>query len=74
MIKDRTKDTLYPIIRQHVERETKIITDGAQVYRHLDLEGYEFETVKHKQSLIPKLGHTLTVWKECGEILKENLL
>ena len=50
MVKDRTKDILYHILRQHFVRKRKTVTDEAEVYKKF--EGYECETLKHKTEFV----------------------
>jgi transposase-like protein len=45
---DTREDTLFPIIRKHVARGSRILTDGCQVYRKLPANGYPHAWVDHE--------------------------
>ena len=49
LVPDRSRVTLYPIIRRHIIRRTTIHSDEAAVYFTLQNEGYIHKTVKHKE-------------------------
>lgn len=49
---DLKRATLLPIIRQKVEPDSVVITDGLNVYDTLDAEGFEHERVSHGDSLV----------------------
>ena len=49
---DLKRATLLPIIRQRVEPDSVVITDGLNVYDTLDAEGFEHERVSHSETLV----------------------
>jgi transposase len=49
---DLKRATLLPIIRQRVEPDSVVITDGLNVYDTLDAEGFEHERVSHGDTLV----------------------
>ena len=49
---DLKRATLIPIIRQRVEPDSLVITDGLNVYDTLDAEGFEHERVRHETTLV----------------------
>lgn len=49
---DLKRATLLPIIRQRVEPDSVVITDGFSVYDTLDAEGFAHERVSHVDSLV----------------------
>ncbi|XP_060590076.1 uncharacterized protein LOC132745237 [Ruditapes philippinarum] len=49
-VKDRTADTLIPLIERHVEKGSTIYSDGFSAYFHLNDMGYRHFTVIHKYS------------------------
>lgn len=65
VIDDLTRNTIWPVVRENVAKETRILTDEANVYRGI---GYHFgghETVNHGQDEYVRLTdreiHTNTV-------------
>ena len=49
---DLKRETLLPIIRQRVEPDSLVITDGLNVYDTLDAEGFRHERVSHSETLV----------------------
>ena len=49
---DLKRATLLPIIRQRVEPDSLVITDGLNVYDTLDAEGFQHERVRHETTLV----------------------
>lgn len=49
---DLKRATLLPIIRQRVEPDSLVITDGLNVYDTLDAEGFTHERVRHETTLV----------------------
>jgi transposase len=49
---DLKRATLLPIIRERVEPDSLVITDGLNVYDTLDAEGFEHERVSHGDALV----------------------
>jgi hypothetical protein len=53
-VKDRTKKTLYPLIRKHIKPGTTIISDDWPAYRAIGKQlgkpmGYKHYTICHKK-------------------------
>lgn len=59
-VPDRTRDTLYPIIRQHIAVGSCIHSDEATVYRTLGQQNYEHRTVCHKDNYVNPMDGTHT--------------
>jgi transposase-like protein len=49
-VKDRTADTLIPLIERHLEKGSTIYSNGFSAYFHLNDMGYRHFTVIHKYS------------------------
>ncbi len=49
---DLKRSTLVPLIRQRVEPDSLVITDGFSSYDTLDAEGFAHERVRHGDSLV----------------------
>jgi transposase len=49
---DLKRATLLPIIRQKVQPDSVVITDGFGAYDTLDAEGFEHERVSHSETLV----------------------
>ena len=63
IVTDRTKETLIPIIRQHIELGTTIISDCWKPYRCLKQQGYRHLTVNHSKTFLNRASgaHTNTI-------------
>lgn len=59
-VQDRTRGTLYQIIRQFVIQGTTIHSDEAQVYATLNQEGFVHRTVCHQENYVNPLDGTTT--------------
>lgn len=60
IVPDRTRETVFEIIRRHVIRGTIIHTDEARIYSTLDQEGYEHRTVCHNENYVNPVDGTHT--------------
>lgn len=61
------RDTVFPIIKEHVESGSEIFSDEFAVYRTLSEEGYEHDTVNHSAGQYVK-------YREDGEEVHTNTL
>lgn len=65
VIDDLTRNTIWPVVRESVAKETRILTDEAQVYRGIGCHFGGHETVNHGQDEYVRLTdreiHTNTV-------------
>jgi len=50
LVKKRNKDTLVPIIRKHVKRQSLVVSDEWRAYASLSPEGYKHVRVNHSQN------------------------
>ncbi|XP_028970911.1 uncharacterized protein LOC105030231 isoform X2 [Esox lucius] len=59
MVKDRSQETLIPIIRRHVRRGSTILSDCWRAYvRSLNRLGYNHQTVNHTNNFVdPQSGY-----------------
>jgi len=55
-VEDRKRSTLMPIIKRVVGTGSKIYHDDFSVYRSLQEEGYEHDSVVHKKSFVSSTG------------------
>ena len=59
-VPERSRETLFPIIRRHVAPNTEIHSEEAAVYITLNQEGYIHKTVKHKDYYVNPVDGTHT--------------
>ena len=57
IVHQRDCATLLPIIKQHVQRESKIYSDQWGAYMSLNEEGYLHETVNHSEAFKSLTGY-----------------
>ncbi|KFD49785.1 hypothetical protein M513_09252 [Trichuris suis] len=66
-VEDRTRDTLLPIIRDHVRLGTTIMTDRWRAYNSLSRVGYTDLQVNHSENFVdPETGATHKGLNGCG--------
>ena len=51
-VPDRTRSTLYKIIKKHIRPGTRIISDEWAAYQTLSEEGYTHDTICHKRNFV----------------------
>ncbi|XP_053371606.1 uncharacterized protein LOC128545399 isoform X2 [Clarias gariepinus] len=63
LVKRRNKETLVPIIKKHVKRESLVVSDEWRAYACLSQEGYKHVRVNHSQNYVdPQTGlHTQNI-------------
>lgn len=78
-VEDRSRETLYPIIFEHVNKDSKICSDQWAAYATLGTFFSSHETVNHSENFInpnDSTVHTQTVervWREAKVMLLVNL-
>lgn len=78
IVRNRKKDTLYPIIQRKINQESKIITDGAAVYRDLGEIGFSHSWVNHTENFVSPQDpsvHTQSIeslWKSLRKFLNKR--
>ena len=77
-VASRDRQTLFEVIVRRVAAGTRIITDGARVYRTLQDEGYSWQFVNHRHNFVspddPDV-HTQRIersWRTLKEIIPAN--
>ena len=60
LVQRRNKETLVPIIKKHVKRQSLVVSDEWRAYARLATEGYRHVRVNHSQNYVdPETGlHT----------------
>nr|XP_055075339.1 uncharacterized protein LOC129454779 [Misgurnus anguillicaudatus] len=60
LVKKRNKETLVPIIKKHVKRQSLVVSDEWKAYASLSQEGYKHVRVNHSKNYVdPQTGlHT----------------
>ncbi|KAK3526150.1 hypothetical protein QTP70_016663 [Hemibagrus guttatus] len=63
LVKKRNKETLVPIIKKHIKRESLVVSDEWRAYTSLSQEGYKHVRVNHSQNYVdPQTGlHTQNI-------------
>jgi hypothetical protein len=74
LVDDRTRSTLFPIIKEHITPGSTIKSDEWPAYLTLEAEGFEHLTVNHSIEFVSDKGvHTQLVeslWSQIKSILK----
>lgn len=58
VVKDRTKISVAPMLKEHVQKGSHIITDEHQAYPHIAVDTYVHEVVNHLEGYVREHVHT----------------
>lgn len=58
VVKDRTKISVGPVLKENVEKGSHIITDEHQAYPHLAVDTYVHEVINHAEAYVREHVHT----------------
>ena len=73
-IKDRTADTLIPLIKQYIRPGTTIMTDCWKSYSTLQEEGYIHGTVNHSYEFVNSVtGDNTQMIESTWRVVKQSL-